>query len=202
MTIYVHQGDLPDGFPEAASIAVDTEAMGLNIGRDRLCVVQISTGDGNAHLVQVRPPFDAPRLRALLSDLHVLKIFHFARFDVAILKDALSINVAPLYCTKIASKLARTYTDRHGLKDLCHDLLNVTLNKEVRLSDWGTDTLSEAQQTYAAQDVLYLHQLKNILDDLLAREGRAALAEKCFKSMDTITDIDLGRFDPIYIFSH
>ena len=202
MTIHFHTGDLPLDFPASSSVAIDTEAMGLTIGRDRLCLVQLSTGNGDAYLVQMAPPYDAPRLKALLTDSKILKLFHFARFDVAILKHTLGVTVNPIYCTKIASKLSRTYTDRHGLKDLCSNLLGVSLNKEIRLSDWGAPTLTAEQQTYAAQDVLYLHKLKDILGSMLVRENKDHVAQKCFDAIDVITDLDIQTFDPAYIFSH
>src|ERR1041385_7834040 len=186
MTITLHEGDLPDGVQFGTAVAVDTETMGLNPHRDRLCLVQLSSGNGDAHLVRLaKGRYEAPRLKALLSDPAVLKIFHFARFDVAVIRRFLGIATAPIYCTKIASKLCRTFTDRHGLKDLCRELVGVELSKEQQTSDWGAAEISPAQLKYAAADVLYLHQLKAKLDDMLAREGRRELAEACFRFLPT-----------------
>ncbi|WP_342644038.1 ribonuclease D [Rhodoligotrophos ferricapiens] len=201
--ITLHRGDLAPEIRFGDSIAVDTETLGLNPHRDRLCLVQISTGDGSAHLVQIAPgQADAPNLKALLADPKVLKIFHYARFDVAVLKHYLGVEVAPLYCTKIASKLTRTYTDRHGLKDLCRELLGIELSKQQQSSDWGAEALSEAQLQYAASDVLYLHQLKSRLDELLAREGRTILAEACFRFLPTRAALDLAGWPEEDIFAH
>lgn len=205
MAIHLHKNDLSyDLDVQSGILAIDTEAMGLNIHRDRLCVVQLATGDGDAHLVQMEEGTDyaAPRLRALLENETLLKLFHFARFDVAILKHYLGVNINPIYCTKIASKLCRTYTDRHSLKELCQSLLDVSLQKEVRLSDWGHQTLTAEQQQYAANDVLYLHQIKQQLDKMLAREGRTSLANHCFEFMATLTDLDLKGWDPAALFNH
>lgn len=203
MTIYLHQGDIPKGLDFGKEVAVDTEAMGLRNQRDRLCVVQLSAGDGDAHLVQFAPgAYRAPRLRALLNDDKTLKLFHFARFDVAILKHYLDVDCTPLYCTKIASYLARTYTDRHGLRELCRELLGVELNKQQQSSDWGAKTLSEEQMQYAANDVLYLHQLKKKLDVMLRREGRTALAKSCFGFVPTRAALDLAGWPETDIFAH
>ncbi|NVJ97335.1 MAG: ribonuclease D [Alphaproteobacteria bacterium] len=203
MAIFFHEGDLPDGLDFGASVAVDSETMGLLPHRDRLCVVQLSSGDGNAHLVRFRQgAYDAPNLKALLSNQNVLKIFHFARFDVAVMKQYLGVTTNPVYCTKIASKLVRTYTDRHGLKDLCSELAGVTLDKQQQSSDWGADEINEAQQKYAASDVLYLHKLKDKLDMMLAREGRTEMAQAAFEFLPTRADLDLAGFEPMDIFSH
>lgn len=203
MAVKLYRGDLPADFKPGASIAIDTETMGLNPRRDRLCVVQISTGDGNAHVLQIEPgQTAAPRLKAVLEDPAVLKIFHFARFDVAVLKQALGIDTAPLYCTKIASRIARTYTDRHGLKDLLKELLGIEANKQQQSSDWGQHLLSDAQKQYAAQDVLYLHELKARLDQMLEREGRAHLARACFAFVPTRTALDLAGWGEDDVFAH
>lgn len=200
--ISVHKGDLPDSVTFAGSVAVDTETLGLRPHRDRLCVVQLSAGDGRAHLVQLAASgYDAPNLKALLADPAVLKIFHFARFDVAVLKHYLGVDVAPLYCTKIASKLARTYTDRHGLKDLVSELAGIELSKQQQSSDWAADQLSQQQQSYAASDVLHLHKLKARLDAMLAREGRTHLAEAAFDFLPTRAALDLAGFEDD-IFAH
>lgn len=202
-TATVHVGDLPDGLTLGPVVAVDTETMGLNPVRDRLCVVQLSSGDGTAHLVRLpKGAFDAPNLTGLLADPNVLKLFHFARFDVAVLKAYLGVDTAPVYCTKIASKLVRTYTDRHGLKDLTRELLNVDLSKQQQSSDWGAETLDSEQIAYAASDVLYLHRLKDRLDTMLAREGRTDLAARCFAFLPTRAALDLGGWDAIDIFAH
>jgi ribonuclease D len=203
MSVKLYRGDLPADFVAGAAIAVDTETMGLNPRRDRLCVVQISTGDGNAHVIQLDPrATEAPRLKAVMEDPKVLKIFHFARFDVAVMKQQLGIQTAPLYCTKIASKIARTYTDRHGLKDLLRELMGIEANKQQQSSDWGSHVLSEAQKTYAAQDVLYLHELKSRLDQMLEREGRAHLAQACFGFLATRVALDLGGWGEEDVFLH
>ncbi len=203
MAIFFHEGDLPDGLSFGDSVAVDSETMGLNPHRDRLCVVQLSDGGGDAHLVRFRQgAYDAPNLKALMTDPAVLKIFHFARFDVAVMKQYLGVETAPLYCTKIASKLVRTYTDRHGLKDLCAELAGIQLDKQQQSSDWGADDISEAQQKYAASDVLYLHTLKAKLDMMLEREGRTHVAEAAFQFLPTRADMDLAGFDGMDIFSH
>jgi ribonuclease D len=203
MAIKLYRGDLPADFVAGPSIAIDTETMGLNPRRDRLCVIQISTGDGNAHVVQIDAKAkEAPRLKAVLEDPAVLKIFHFARFDVAVLKHSLGIQTAPLYCTKIASKIARTYTDRHGLKDLLRELMGIEANKQQQSSDWGAHVLSDAQKTYAAQDVLYLHELKARLDQMLDREGRTHLAHNSFAFLPTRVDLDLGGWGEEDVFAH
>ncbi len=203
MTVKLYRGDLPADFNPGTSIAVDTETLGLNPRRDRLCVVQLSTGDGNAHVVQVDPAnFLAPRLKAILEDPAILKVFHFARFDVAVLKQYLGADTAPLYCTKIASRIARTYTDRHGLKDLLRELLGIEANKQQQSSDWGSHVLSEAQRTYAAQDVLYLHELKSRLDQMLEREGRDGLARACFAFISTRAALDLAGWGEEDVFAH
>ena len=198
----LHTGDLPASVTFTGSVAIDTETLGLRPQRDRLCLVQLSGGDGQAHLVQVAPPYDAPRLKALLVDPKVLKIFHFARFDVAMLAKYLGVETAPVYCTKIASKLARTYTDRHGLKDLTGELLQVDLSKQQQSSDWGAEKLSDQQLAYAASDVLYLHALKDKLDTMLRREGRHAMAESAFRFLSTRAALDLAGFDDVDIFAH
>jgi ribonuclease D len=199
----LHKNDLPDGLALGDLIAIDTETMGLNPERDSLCVVQLSSGDGGAHLVQLdRSTYDAPNLKAVLTDPTVLKIFHFARFDVAFLKVYLGIDVAPLYCTKIASKLVRTYTDRHGLKDLCRELVGVDLSKQQQSSDWGAADLSDAQVAYAASDVLHLHAIKAKLDAMLEREGRAELAQACFDFLPIRARMDLEGWPDQDIFAH
>lgn len=203
MTVKLYRGDLPADFNPGTSIAIDTETLGLKPGRDKLCLVQISTGDGNAVLVQLdRDTYDAPNLKALLANPAVIKIFHFARFDVAVLKHYLGVDTAPLYCTKIASKLVRTYTDRHGLKDLIKELLGIELNKQQQSSDWGSHVLSEAQKQYAALDVVYLHEVKNRLDQMLEREGRAGLAKACFDFIPTRAALDLGGWAEEDVFAH
>lgn len=203
MTTTLHTGDLPDGLSFGSSVAVDTETMGLRPGRDRLCVVQLSAGDGNAHLVRFPyNSYEAPNLKKLLTDPGVTKIFHFARFDVAALKAYLHIDCTPIYCTKIASRLTRTFTDRHGLRDLCKDLLGIEISKQQQSSDWGADTLSPEQIAYAAGDVLYLHQIREKLDGLLAREGRADLARQCFECLPVRADLDLAGWPDVDIFAH
>lgn len=203
MTIHLHRGDLPAHVDFGASVAVDTETMGLNPVRDRLCLVQLSAGDGNCHLVQINDgAYNCPNLKKLLANPAVLKIFHFARFDVAMLKRYLGVDCAPLYCTKIASRLVRTFTDRHGLKDLCKDLLGVDLSKQQQSSDWGAAQLSQEQQNYAASDVLHLHALKAKLDAMLAREGRTDLAQACFGFLPTRAALDLGGWAEEDIFAH
>ncbi|MGB5949135.1 MAG: ribonuclease H-like domain-containing protein [Parvibaculum sp.] len=203
MAITLHKGDLPNGLSFGASVAVDSETLGLNPHRDPLCVVQLSAGDGNAHLVQLdRTSYDAPNLRALMTDPKVLKIFHFARFDVAVIERYLGVVTSPIYCTKIASKLVRTYTDRHGLKDLCKELLNIDLSKQQQSSDWGADQLSDAQLAYAASDVLHLHEIKAILDRMLAREGRTELANACFGFLPVRAALDLAGWPEEDIFAH
>lgn len=201
--IKLHKGDLPAGVGFGSSVAIDTETLGLNPHRDRLCVVQLSAGDGTAHLVQIaKDAPDAPRLKALLTDPKVLKIFHFARFDVAVLEKYLGVVTNPIYCTKIASKLTRTYTDRHGLKDLAHEVLGVELSKQQQSSDWGASELTQQQLAYAASDVLHLHAIKDKLDAMLAREGRTALAEAAFRFLPVRTQLDLAGFADMDIFSH
>jgi len=202
LTVHLHQGDLPDGLSFGASVAVDSETMGLRLGRDRLCVVQLSAGDGDAHLVQLRPPYDAPNLKRLLTDPAVLKIFHFGRFDIAMFALNLGIETAPVYCTKIASKLARTYTDRHGLKDLVRELLGVEISKAQQSSDWGSDNLSPDQQAYAASDVLHLHALKTKLDAMLERDGRKAFAQSCFDFLPVRARLDVAGWEDVDIFAH
>ncbi len=203
MANFLHRGDLPDDVTFGATVAVDSETMGLDPRRDRLCVVQLSAGDGDCHLVQfAQGDYAAPNLKALLTDAGVTKLFHFARFDVAAFRHYLGIVCAPVYCTKIASKLVRTYTDRHGLKDLCRDLLGVELSKQQQSSDWGADVLSPEQLSYAASDVLYLHQLHERLDALVAREGRAEIAAACFAFLPCRSALDLLGWDDPDIFHH
>jgi len=203
VTIHLHQRDLPDGLDLGRLVAVDCEAMGLVPHRDRLCLVQLSGGDGTAHLVQiVQGQTAAPNLAALLTDPARLKLFHYGRFDIALLLHGLGALTAPVYCTKIASKLVRTYTDRHGLKNLCQELLDIDLSKQQQSSDWGAETLSEAQQAYAASDVLYLHRLKEELDRRLDREGRTGLAQACFDFLPARARLDLAGWPEIDIFSH
>jgi ribonuclease D len=201
--IKLYKNDLPAGLSFGGSVAVDTETMGLRPHRDRLCVVQLSGGDGNAHLVQLDgKDWSAPNLKALLADPAVLKIFHFARFDVAALAQHLGVVTGPIYCTKIASKLARTYTDRHGLKDLCSELLGIELSKQQQSSDWGAEKLTDQQRHYAASDVLHLHALKTKLDAMLEREGRQALAQACFQFVPIRSGLDLAGFEDVDIFAH
>jgi ribonuclease D len=203
MAIKLYKGDLPPGLDFGSSVAVDTETLGLVPRRDKLCLVQLSSGDGNAHLVQLdRSSYDAPNLKALFADPGVTKIFHYARFDVAVIKHYLGVDTAPLYCTKIASKLTRTYTDRHGLKDLVKELLGVELNKQQQSSDWGAHMLSDPQKQYAAQDVIYLHELKSRLDQMLAREGREAVARACFDFIPTRAALDLSGWTEEDVFAH
>jgi ribonuclease D len=203
MAIKLYKGDLPAGLDFGASVAVDTETLGLVPRRDKLCVVQLSAGDGNAHIVQLdRSTYDAPNLKALMTNPSVTKIFHYARFDVAALKYYLGIDTAPLYCTKIASKLTRTYTDRHGLKDLIKELLGIEINKQQQSSDWGAHVLSDAQKQYAAQDVLYLHELKSRLDQMLVREGREQVARACFDFVPTRAALDLAGWTEEDVFAH
>jgi ribonuclease D len=203
MSHHLHRGDLPDGIDFGSAVAVDTEAMGLNPHRDRLCVVQLSAGDGNAHLVQLAPgAYEAPRLKTLMADPGVTKIFHFARFDLAMIYHYLGVMAGPVYCTKIASRLARTFTDKHGLRDLCKDLLGVDLSKQQQSSDWGAATLTEEQLRYAATDVLHLHALRARLDAILAREGRAALARAAFDFLPARVLLDLEGWPEQDIFAH
>jgi len=204
MTIRLHRGDLPDlSHYRTSAVAIDTETMGLQPHRDRLCVVQLSPGDGSADVVQIPAgAHNAPNLANILSDPAILKIFHFARFDLGALQNALGVMAAPVYCTKIASRLARTYTDRHGLKDLVRDLLGIDLTKQQQLSDWGAEALSDAQLTYAASDVLHLHALRDKLDAMLAREGRTELAAACFRFLPDRARLDLAGWAAEDIFAH
>jgi ribonuclease D len=203
MTVRLHHGDLPDLTRYSDSVAIDTETMGLHPHRDRLCVVQLSNGDGSADVVQIpKGHTDAPNLKALLADPKVTKIFHFARFDLAALYNGLGVMPQPAYCTKIASRLTRTYTDRHGLKDLVRELLGIDLSKQQQSSDWGSSTLSEAQLSYAASDVLHLHALRERLDAMLAREGRTELAQACFGFLPTRAKLDLQGWATEDIFAH
>jgi ribonuclease D len=202
-SIVLHKNDLPAGLSFGPSVAVDTETLGLNVNRDRLCLVQLSSGDGTAHLVQLDGrDFSAPNLKALLTDKAVLKIFHFARFDIAVLEKYLGVVTAPIYCTKIVSKLVRTYTDRHGLKDLVAELAGVELSKQQQSSDWAAGELSQQQLAYAASDVLHLHAVKAKLDAMLARDGRQAYAEAAFGFLPTRAKLDLAGFGEDDIFSH
>ncbi len=203
MTITLHQDDLPGNVSFGSSVAVDTEAMGLHNHRDRLCLIQLSSGDGTAHLVQFKPGhYAAPNLKLLLADSGVTKLFHYARFDVAIIKKYLGVDCTPLYCTRIASSLARTYTDKHGLRDLCRELLGVDLNKQQQSSDWGAEALSPEQLAYAASDVFHLHALRERLDKMLLREKRLELAQECFKFIPTRTALDLAGWLEKDIFAH
>ena len=203
MAITLHRGDLPPDVSFGPIVAIDTETMGLNPHRDRLCLVQLSAGDGNAHLVQMpKGPHNAPRLAALLADPRVLKLFHFGRFDIAVLEHALGVRCEPVWCTKIAAKLTRTFTDRFGLKDLCRELLGVEISKQQQSSDWGAETLSEEQLAYAASDVLHLHALKAKLDALLAREGRTELAQAAFTFLPNRARLDLAGWPDEDIFAH
>lgn len=203
MAVKIHQGDLPDGLDFGSSVAVDTETMGLHAHRDKLCVVQLSAGDDDAHLVQLdRKTYHAPRLKALMEDANVTKIFHYARFDVGMLKAYLGVDTSPVYCTKIASRLSRTYTDRHGLKDLVREMLGIEMSKQQQSSDWGIPVLSDAQKQYAALDVIYLHELKVRLDQILRREDRAELAQACFDFLPTRAGLDLAGWPNEDIFAH
>ena len=203
MPINLYRGDLPSGLNLGPVVAIDSETMGLKPQRDRLCLIQLSSGDGNAHLVQFeRCNYTAPNLVKLLEDPNITKVFHYARFDVAIIKKYLKVRTTSIYCTKIASKLVRTYTDKHGLKDLCKELLNVDLSKQQQSSDWGAKNLTEEQKTYAASDVLYLHKIKDILDQRLLREERDELAAFCFEFLQTRANLDLIGFENEDIFSH
>ena len=203
MSIHLHKNDLPEGLDLGPVVAIDTETMGLVPGRDRLCLVQLSAGDGTAHLVQVAPgQREAPRLSAMLADPKVLKLFHFARFDIAALQAAFGVVTTPVWCTKIASRLTRTYTDKHGLKYLVSELLGVDLSKQQQSSDWGAEELSEAQLGYAASDVLYLHRLKEALEARLAREGRSEIAQACFDFLPTRAALDLAGWPDTDIFAH
>ena len=203
MAVELHEGDLPASVRFGAAVAIDTETMGLNPHRDRLCLVQLSAGDGNAHIVRLaKGAYNAPRLKALLADQAITKIFHFARFDLAALSLYLGVMPSPVYCTKIASRLTRTFTDRHGLKDLVKDVLNIELSKEQQSSDWGAAELTQAQMKYAASDVLHLHALRARLDEMLAREGRKELAEACFRFLPTRAALDLAGWPEQDIFEH
>jgi ribonuclease D len=203
MKIKLHKGDLPTGLDLGRMVAVDTETLGLNPGRDRLCLVQLSSGDGSAHLVQLaRYNYDAPNLKRLLADASVLKLYHFARFDLATLRRYLGVMSGPVYCTRTASKLARTYTDKHGLKDLVKELLDIDLSKQQQSSDWGAETLTEQQLAYAANDVAFLHRLKDALDAMLKREGRMELAEACFSFLPARAELDLAGWAEGDIFAH
>jgi len=203
MTNQLHRGDLPDGLDFGPVVAIDTEAMGLSPHRDRLCVVQLSAGDGNAHLVQFEPgAYAAPRLKRLLANREIVKLFHFARFDLAMIYHYLGVMALPVYCTKIASRLARTFTDRHGLRELCKDLINIDLSKQQQSSDWGAETLTEEQLRYAASDVLHLHALRGRLDAILVREGRQGLARACFEFLPHRVLLDLEGWSEQDIFAH
>ena len=205
MTIRIHRGDLPDlaRYTGVRAVAIDTETMGLSLTRDRLCVVQLSPGDGSADVVQIAAPAaDAPNLKRLLADPNLLKIFHFARFDLGMLQKTLGVMAEPVYCTKIASRLSRTYTDKHGLKDLVREVLGHDLSKQQQLSDWGAPGLTDAQLSYAASDVLYLHALREKLDAMLAREGREKLAAACFRFLPDRVRLDLAGFADEDIFAH
>ena len=202
--ITLHKGDLPSGLDLGAIVAVDTEAMGLNPHRDALCVVQLSSGDGTAHVVQLdrKAGYNCPNLKALMADPNILKLFHFARFDVAMMQKHLGIICAPVWCTKIASKLARTYTDRHGLKDVSKEIAGADMSKAQQSSDWGAETLTDAQLQYAASDVLHLHAIKTGLEAMLVREGRKALAEACFAFLPTRAALELAGWEATDIFAH
>lgn len=203
MTIHFHEGDLPDGLDLGPEVAVDSETMGLRFRRDPLCVVQLSAGDGDAHVVRMsRPGYDCPNLKRLLTDPGVLKLFHFGRFDIGMFQLHLGVETRPVYCTKIASRLARTYTDRHGLKDVVRELVGVDLSKTQQSSDWGAAELSPAQLEYAASDVLYLHAARAKLDEMLEREGRAELARRCFDFLPSRSALDLAGWDEMDIFAH
>lgn len=204
MTIHLHRNDLPDGLDLGAVVAIDTETMGLDPRRDRLCVVQLSSGNGDAHLVQIaKGQTQAPNLERLLTDPAVVKLFHYGRFDIAALQKAFGVRTAPVWCTKIASKMIRTFTDRHGLKYLLAELVGVDVSKQQQTSDWGAEELTEAQKEYAASDVLYLHALKTELEHRLQREGRTELAQRCFDFLPTRAQLDLMGWDePNDIFHH
>ncbi len=202
MTNHVYQDDLPEGLAFSGAIAVDTETMGLSIARDRLCVVQLSAGDGDSHIVQVKAPYDAPRLTALLTDPNIVKIFHFARFDLAMILKHFGVRCEPVFCTRTVSRLCRTNTDRHGLKDLCRDYLGIEISKQQQSSDWAAETLSEDQIAYAAADVLHLHELKTVMDGLLDREGRRGLAEACFRFLPDRAALDVAGWPDDDIFAH
>ena len=200
---HLHHNDLPADMDFGPSVAVDSETMGLNPARDRLCLIQLSAGDGVCHLVQFRDgDFAAPNLKALLTDPGITKLFHFARFDMAAIQQYLGVTCGPVYCTKIASRLVRTFTDRHGLKDLCRDLLGVEISKQMQSSDWGAAELSKEQLRYAASDVLYLHRLREVLDGMIEREGRTELARACFEFLPTRAALDLAGWGDVDIFAH
>lgn len=203
MTIYLHQGDLPDGLDLGKIVAIDTETQGLSLVRDRLCLAQLSAGDGDCHLVQFKAgEYDAPNMKALLADQSVTKLFHFGRFDIAMLEKHLGIRSTPVYCTKIAAKLVRTYTDRHGLAVLCREMLGVEISKQQQSSDWAASELTDAQKAYAASDVLHLHALKEKLDGMLNREGRMEMAQSCFKFLPERAALDIGGWEDMDIFAH
>ncbi|MEE2526966.1 ribonuclease D [Hyphobacterium sp. HN65] len=203
MTVHFHKSDLPAGLSFGKAVAIDTETLGLSLVRDKLCLVQLSAGDGDAHIVQMdRSGYNCPNLKTLLADPGVEKILHFARFDVAMIRKYLGVTLAPVFCTKIASKLTRTYTDRHGLKDVTRELLGIELSKQQQSSDWGAAELSDAQLEYAASDVLYLHQLRDRLTEKLEREGRMDLARACFDFLPTRAALDLEGWDETDIFAH
>jgi len=203
MKIELHHGDLPEGLSFGPILAMDTEAMGLHPVRDRLCLAQMTDGSGTVHIVKFgQPPLKAPRLKAVLKDKKILKLYHFARFDIALLKSYLGVEVSPVYCTKIASKLVRTFTERHGLKDLVKELVGVDLAKQQQTSDWGAETLSQAQLEYAASDVIHLHKLKEALDRLLAREGRMKIAQACFDFLPTRAELDTLEWVEEDVFAH
>ncbi|MEL6617396.1 MAG: ribonuclease D [Pseudomonadota bacterium] len=203
MTNHLHISDLPDGLDLGSFVAIDCETMGLNPHRDRLCVVQLSGGDGDAHVVQIKQgQTEAPNLCRLLADPNVLKMFHFGRFDIAAMLNAFGVVTAPVYCTKIASRLIRTYTDRHGLKNLLQELLNIDISKQQQSSDWGADTLTDAQLEYAASDVLYLHALRDVLNERLQREGRMEMAQACFDFLPMRAQLDLAGWPDTDIFAH
>ncbi len=203
MSITLHKGDIPSGLSFGKSVAIDTETMGLNPARDRLCLIQLSAGDGSAHLVQFAPgQYDAPNLKAMLSDRSIEKIYHFARFDIASIKAYLDVDATPVYCTKIASRLARTFTDRHSLKELCRELLGIEMSKQQQSSDWGNVKLTDEQLAYAASDVLHLHKIKDKLNIMLEREGRTHLAKAAFEFLPSRSALDLGGWADVDIFAH
>ncbi|MES2835685.1 MAG: ribonuclease D [Pseudomonadota bacterium] len=203
MTVYLHEGDLPADLDLGPEVAVDSETMGLRFRRDPLCVVQLSAGDGDAHVVRLnRPAYDCPNLKRLMADTNVLKIFHFGRFDIGMVELHLGVETRPVYCTKIASKLARTYTDRHGLKDVAREMAGIDLSKAQQSSDWGSPVLSQAQLEYAASDVLHLHAIKARLNEMLVREGRMELAQACFDFLPVRARLDLAGWDEMDIFAH
>ncbi len=203
MTVYLHEGDLPADLDLGPEVAVDSETMGLRFRRDPLCVVQLSAGDGDAHVVRLnRPAYDCPNLKRLMADRDVLKIFHFGRFDIGMVELHLGVETRPVYCTKIASKLARTYTDRHGLKDVAREMAGIDLSKAQQSSDWGSPVLSQAQLEYAASDVLHLHAIKARLNEMLVREGRMELAQACFDFLPVRARLDLAGWDEMDIFAH